>query len=289
MASSKALLWVAALLLFLLLMLVTPRIPQDQDYHDFADHRAMLGIPNALNVVSNFPFLVIGAVGMVLTLQGRSFRLSLEGEVLGWTWFFLGVAATAFGSSYYHLHPDDSRLVWDRLPMTISFTAIMAVFVIERVDDRTGKASVFPLLAAGALSVAYWRFADDLRPYALVQFVPCIAIPVMTLTMPPQYTHSLYWLWAAGCYLLAKVAEASDNQIYRWTGHLVSGHTLKHLLAALVPVFIMIMLARREEAVDKVCIMTKLRNHSRVRRLCGKEEGSEQDDTEANLLTNSVP
>lgn len=47
------------------------------------------------------------------------------------------------------------------------------------------------------------RFFDDLRPYALVQFVPCIAIPIMAILLPPMYTHSTYWLWAAGldlCY-----------------------------------------------------------------------------------------
>ena len=45
-------------------LLLLPPIPQDQSYHQFADQRAMLGIPNFWNVVSNFPFIAIGAVGL---------------------------------------------------------------------------------------------------------------------------------------------------------------------------------------------------------------------------------
>lgn len=198
-----------------------------------------------LNVVSNFPFFVIGAIGLVLCYYRNYFRLRTQGELLGWTCFFFGVAAVAFGSSYYHLKPNDARLVWDRLPMTIAFTSIISIFIIERVDERTGTLSILPLLLAGMVSILYWWFSDDLRLYALVQFVPCIAIPLMTILLPPMYTHSLYWLWAAAFYLIAKVEEAADKPIYKWTHHIVSGHTLKHLFAAMVPVFLTLMLMKR--------------------------------------------
>ncbi|KAJ6798143.1 Uncharacterized protein M6B38_213655 [Iris pallida] len=242
--------WGAAVVIFVVLMVVTPAIPQSQEYHDFADHRCLfLGIPNTLNVISNFPFLVVGIVGLILCYHGNYFRLSLQGELWGWSIFYLGVAAVAFGSSYYHLKPNDARLVWDRLPMTIAFTSIMAIFIIERIDEKTGTTSIIPLVVAGILSILYWRqayhFFDDLRPYALVQFVPCIVIPLMAILMPPMYTHSSYWLWAAAFYLIAKVEEAEDKVIYKWTHHVVSGHTLKHLCAAMVPVFLTIMLAKR--------------------------------------------
>ncbi|XP_020220227.1 uncharacterized protein LOC109803183 [Cajanus cajan] len=237
--------WAVALVCFLVLMIVTPAIPQSQEYHNFADHRTFFGIPNALNVISNFPFLVIGLIGLVLCHHGNYFRLSLQGELWGWTCFYVGVAAVAVGSSYYHLKPDDARLVWDRLPMTVAFTSIIAIFIIERIDERKGMISIIPLILAGIISIVYWRFFDDLRPYALIQFVPCIAIPLMAILLPPMYTHSTYWLWAAGSYLLAKVLEATDEVIYEWTHHIVSGHTLKHLCAAMVPVFLTFMLAKR--------------------------------------------
>ncbi|XP_056163218.1 uncharacterized protein LOC115679782 [Syzygium oleosum] len=240
--------WGAAVVCFVVLMLVTPAIPQSEEYHDFADKRDFFGIPNTLNVVSNFPFLVVGLVGLVLCYYGNYFKLSSQGELWGWTFFFVGVAAVAFGSAYYHLKPDDARLVWDRLPMTIAFTSIVAIFIIERIDPHKGTVSIIPLLMAGILSILYWRYFDDLRPYALVQFLPCIAIPIMAIILPPMYTHSSYWLWAAAFYLLAKVEEAEDKLIYRWTHHIVSGHTLKHLCAAMVPVFLTLMLAKR--AID---------------------------------------
>ncbi|KAJ6947710.1 hypothetical protein NC651_002167 [Populus alba x Populus x berolinensis] len=248
--------WVVAILCFIILMVVTPAIPQSQEYHNFADQRDLFfGIPNTLNVVSNFPFLVIGVIGLVLCHYRNYFQLRLPGEVWGWTCFFVGVAAVAFGSGYYHLKPDDDRLVWDRLPMTIAFTSIVAIFILERIDERKGTVSIIPLLLAGVISIAYWRFFDDLRPYAVVQFVPCIAIPIMAILLPPMYTHSLYWLWAAGFYLLAKVEEAADKPIYKWTHHIVSGHTLKHLCAAMVPVFLTLMLAKRSIETERISLL----------------------------------
>lgn len=243
--------WGVAILSFVVLMIVTPKIPQSEEYHNFADQREFLGIPNALNVISNFPFFIIGVIGLVLCFYGNYFKLSLKGELWGWIFFFIGVTAVGFGSSYYHLKPNDARLVWDRLPMTIAFTSIIAIFIIERVDERKGTLSIAPLLLVGAISILYWVFFDDLRPYAIVQFVPCIAIPLMAILLPPMYTHSTYWLWAAGFYLLAKIGEAIDKPIYEWTHHIVSGHTLKHLCAAMVPVFLTLMLAKREIETER--------------------------------------
>lgn len=113
---------------------------------------------------------------------------SLQGELWGWTCFYIGVAAVAFGSSYYHLKPNDARLVWDRLPvghlstkctckllfikfsvclfltphllllqMTLAFTSIIGIFIIERIDERKGTLSLIPLLLAGIISILYWR------------------------------------------------------------------------------------------------------------------------------------
>ncbi|KAJ0800841.1 putative alkaline ceramidase [Helianthus annuus] len=255
MANRTVTVWIVAIVSFVVLMFVTPSIPQDQEYHDFADQRQFFGIPNALNVISNVPFFIIGVIGLVLCYYKNFFKLSLQGELCGWTFFYIGVAAVGFGSSYYHLEPNDARLVWDRLPMTIAFTSIIAIFIIERIDERKGTYSIIPLLLVGAVSILYWRFFDDLRPYALVQFVPCIAIPLMAIMLPPMYTHSSYWLWAAGFYLLAKVEEAIDDTIYEWTNHIVSGHTLKHLCAAMVPVFLTLMLAKRDIVAERISLL----------------------------------
>lgn len=147
--------------------------------------------------------------------------------------------------------------------MTVAFASVMAVFIIERIDEATGKASIFPLLTAGAGSVAYWRFANDLRLYAIVQFVPCFAIPAMAILLPPKYSHSHYWLWAAGWYLLAKIQEALDMKFYRWTYFIVSGHTLKHLSAAMVPVVTIVMLYCRNVRIERQSLLDKWRHQAR--------------------------
>ncbi|XP_037417063.1 uncharacterized protein LOC119280261 [Triticum dicoccoides] len=229
-------------------------------------------IPNTLNVISNIPFLFVGLAGLILCHYKNYFRLCSQGELWSWTLFYAGVTAVGVGSSYYHLYPNDATLVWDRLPMTIAFTSIVAIFIIERVDDRAGTKSLAPLVIAGALSILYWSFFDDLRPYAIIQFVPCIVIPVMAIVIPPMYTHSSYWLWAAGFYLLAKVEEAADKPIYRWTHDIVSGHTLKHLCAAMVPVFLTLMLAKRTIEPDRVSLL-------QMWKISWRERGSKDSNT----------
>jgi len=201
-------------------LLLLPPIPQDQSYHQFADQRAILGIPNFWNVVSNLPFLAVGAAGL------WRFRDDPATIVL-----FLGIFLTGIGSSYYHWDPNDRTLFWDRLPMTLAFAAILALVVAERVNARAGAILLWPALAIGLFSLLLWLWTDDLRLYFWVQFFPGLALLVLFLLYPPKYTGTYYWIIAAGLYALAKVFEFSDHVIFS-AGHLLSGHTLKHLTAA---------------------------------------------------------
>jgi hypothetical protein len=201
-------------------LLLAPAIPQSQIYHNFADQRTLLGVPNFWNVISNLPFIVIGAIGLMRV------RGSLSATV-----FFLGVFLTGFGSAYYHWRPDDLGLFWDRLPIAVSFMALFANVIEERIDERVGKALLWPLVALGVVSLLIWMRTDDLRLYAWVQFFPCIVLPLMFWLFPPKYTGTGYWFAAAGWYVLAKVFEYSDAAIYS-AGQILSGHTLKHLAAS---------------------------------------------------------
>jgi hypothetical protein len=201
-------------------LLLLPPIPQDQSYHQFADQRTILGIPNFWNVVSNLPFLAVGAAGL------RRFRYNPAT-----VFFFLGVFLTGIGSSYYHWDPNDDTLFWDRLPMTLSFAAILVLAVEERVDARTGAILLWPAFAIGLFSLLVWRWTDDLRLYFWVQFFPGLAILLLFLLYPPKYTGTYYWIAAAALYALAKLFEFTDETIYG-AGHFLSGHTLKHLAAA---------------------------------------------------------
>ncbi|KAG5000085.1 hypothetical protein JHK87_021157 [Glycine soja] len=240
-----------AIAFFLLLILLTPSIPQPQRYHDFADKREFFGIPNALNVISNFLFMVIGLIGLVLCHRMNYFNISisLQGELWGWTCFYVAVTSVAFGSSYYHFGPNDAGLVWDRLPMSVAFASLLAILVIERIDAKKGTISIVPLIMAGIMSNVFF---GDIRLYVLAQGASCIAIPLMATLLPPMYTHSAYWLWASGFYVLAMLQEAADRVIYLLTFHIVSGHTLKHLSAAMVPIILTVMLAKRSVYSEKL-------------------------------------
>ena len=225
------------------LVFCIPPIPQDQGYHAFADDRTMLGVPNFLNVASNAPFIVVGVLGLGLLLRHDSARpdgpIQERAERPPLLVLFAGVLLTGFGSSYYHLAPDNDRLVWDRLPMTIAFMGFFAGMIGERIGGRAGAWLLWPLVWLGLVAVFTWRMteqreAGDLRLYGFVQFYPMLAIPLMIGLFPGRYTRSGDVFQALGWYLLAKVLEVGviDHGIYDM-GHVVSGHTLKHLAAAL--------------------------------------------------------
>ncbi len=199
-------------------LLLLPPIAQDQSYHEFADQRTLFGIPNFWNVVSNLPFVAIGAAGL------WQLRRDPAIDVL-----FLGIMLTGFGSAYYHLNPNDRTLFWDRLPMAISFMAILAIAIEERVDAKAGAVLLWPLIAVGVFSLLLWRWTGDLRLYGWVQFFPCLALPVIFLMFPPRYTGTSYWFIAAALYALAKVFEFYDHAISMETN--MSGHPLKHIAA----------------------------------------------------------
>jgi len=233
------LLLVFAPLLYLLLVHGAP-IPQDPGYHLFADARTCLGLPNFGNVVSNLLFLVVGAAGALWCHRnaGMSARLS-------WTVFFLGVALVFFGSGYYHRAPDDDSLVWDRLPMTVAFMGLLTALLAEHLSDKLERALLVVTVAIGIASVLLWRQTDDLRVYIWVQLAPLLVIPFMIAVFPGRFTHRHYLLYGVGFYALAKVAEYYDRETFALTSSLLSGHALKHLLAALAPFCVYLMLRRR--------------------------------------------
>jgi hypothetical protein len=204
----RPLLIILAILLFLVLM---PPMPQDKSYHAFADQRTIFGISNFWDVISNVPFAIVGLIGL---MKFRDFESRL---------LFFGVFSTALGSAYYHLQPDNARLFWDRLPMTIVFMCLFA-FVLKR------RTMVIPFVLAGIASVVWWRIADNLWPYALVQFGSLILLLIIAARDQPG-------LWPALIlYGLSKVTEFFDRQIY--SVFPLSGHTLKHLLAGLATWYI---------------------------------------------------
>ena len=234
-----------------------PRIPQPQAYHLFADRRGLLGIPNFGDVVSNVPFGVIGILGLLFLLGSDSDRLAgcfLDSrERWPYVLVFIGLLLTAFGSSYYHLSPNKARLVWDRLPMTIAFMAMVAAIIAERISLRAGLWLLPVLLLVGMGSVLQWyaseaRGTGDLRFYAAVQTYSALIL-LLALVFPKRYTRTSDLAVVVGFYALAKALESLDKPIFA-AGHIVSGHTLKHLAAAAASYWILRMLQRRQPVLS---------------------------------------
>ena len=219
-------------------MLFVSPIAQDPAYHRFADQRSLLGVAHFWNVVSNLPFLLLGLAGMHLLWQQRDTDMPLR--VLYWT-FFSGVALVALGSGYYHLKPENPTLVWDRLPMTIAFMAFFATVTAQCIHSTLGRRMLLPLLTLGIFSVFYWHVTEqaghgDLRLYALVQFLPMLLIPLMLLMFAARLAGARYIWWMLVAYVVSKLLEHFDAGIYLLLGG-ISGHSLKHLAAAVATGF----------------------------------------------------
>ena len=184
--------------------LLLPRIPQPQEYHQFADQRSFLGLPHVGDVVSNLTFAAIGLWGLVFLLRLDPEQIASHfldrRERWPYLFVFAGLLLTGFGSWYYHLHPDNASLVWDRLPMTIAFMSMVAAVIAERISLRAGL-WLFPiLLLIGMGSVLQWhrsevRGAGDLRFYAAVQAYSILVL-VIALFMPRATREDRTWrLW----------------------------------------------------------------------------------------------
>ncbi len=216
--------------------LILPAIPQDPSYHNFADSRLFLGIPNTLDVLSNIPLIVLGVVGIVLCRQEADpnpipelVRLKII--------FFITVMLTGVGSFIYHLRPDNLTIIGDRLPLSVMFMVLYLVVLADRISSGIASGLLWLTLAAGPASVLYWYWSElqgagDLRFYGIIQLLPLLLIPA-TMLLQPHGTIKNAVLWKAfAWYALAKIFEFLDGQIFSWTGF-VSGHTLKHLCASI--------------------------------------------------------
>ena len=231
------------------LFCVLPPLAQPEAYHHFMDDRTMLGIPSCLNVLSNAPFAVVGLMGLWF-LRKRPVaedggRFVEDRERWPYAVFFLGAFLTCFGSGYYHWLPNDPTLVWDCLPMTLAFMGLLSAMIAERIDVRTGLWLLWPLVAMGAGTVWWWRWTGNLWPYAGAQYFSIIIIGLLMALFPPRYTRSLDLICVTGFYAVAKVFEAADRPVSSLTGGIVSGHTIKHLAAALAVYWVLRMLSLR--------------------------------------------
>ena len=217
------------------LFMISP-IAQDTSYHQFSDTSTFWGIPNALNILSNLPFLIVGYLGVVEVLKNKNLNIIYENKHAYIT-LFLGAALVSFGSAYYHLFPNNDTLVWDRLPMTIAFMGLVSIVTSEFISIKLGKIILLPLVLFGLASVVYWDITEmqgmgDLRPYIFVQFFPIIAIPIVLCLFTSAFNKTSHYWWLLFSYVLAKLFEHFD-QYFHEILIVISGHSLKHIAAAI--------------------------------------------------------
>ena len=265
-------------LISLFFLFVEP-ITQQQKYHDFADKRLFLCachspssvglflppnsdirrsrtagfiIPNFGDVVSNFVILIGGLSGAILLCHKdvggevdeiRSWQLEVCLPI-----FFYSTIAISIGSTYYHWNPSNQTLVWDRLPMTVAFVSIFCYILEDYLNKGIGSYLLSPLIFIGVISVLYWNWTDDLRLYALVQFLPLVAMTVLVIFyQPSRYGGAVQQGLALLLYALAKICEDRDYEIWTITKKTISGHSLKHILAGMASVLIATLLVGNEE------------------------------------------
>jgi len=223
-------------------------IAQDVEYHNFSDQRGFWGIPNFWNVLSNVPFFIVGSIGLYKVLIADRLKIIVQFRI-AYGLLFAGTALVAFGSGYYHIWPDNQTLVWDRLPMTFAFMALFAIIIGEYISVDLCKRLFAPLVIAGVASVAYWHITElrgegDLRFYALVQFFPMLVIPIILFSFRSMFSGASGYWWLLAAYLAAKLFEHFDGEVYSLLGY-ISGHSLKHVSAALGVYLLLVAYERR--------------------------------------------
>lgn len=222
-----------------------PPIPQDSAYHNFADTRAMFGIPNFYNVISNLPFLILGMIGLYSFFKDETLSFSS----LSVFTLFIGVMLVGLGSSYYHWSPSNTTLLWDRIPMTIIFMSFFACVVSTYVNKQWGDLALIPFLVIGIGSVLLWYFSEqrghgDLRLYLLIQFYPMLAIPLILFMFPAARLVRLEVITVIVIYGIAKFFEHEDQTVFN--ALTFSGHSIKHVFAA-ASVFVILQMAQKKE------------------------------------------
>ena len=228
-------------LCIVLVSIIMPPTPQEIQYHQFADQRNYFGIPNFLNVVSNIFIFFSGIAGFFFLLHSREFLNHKIFTHFSERWpyiiLFLSVIIVSITSAYYHLEPNNNRLIWDRIPITIGIGALLSITLIERISIKFGLILLPFLILFGIGSVIYWYWGEqygfgNLNYYLVIQFYSILAIVILVKYFPSRYTRNKDIYIAVALYAFAKLVEILDHEIYN-LGQIISGHSVKHLIVGL--------------------------------------------------------
>ncbi len=223
----------AVLALYGFLRLSFGPLPQDPAYHLLADTRTCLGvIPHAGDVITNLAILSAGLFGLAL----RPRMTIAPQERTAVNVLIAATILTSFGSAYYHGAPANATLVWDRLPMAMVLTSLLALVMADRVHPLFAREALWPFAALGVASVILWGVSEavaqgDVLLYFIVRIGTGAVIAYLVILRQPRHTGTI-WLIAA---MLSEVAMAFldhfDHEIFHLTGGFASGHNMKHVMA----------------------------------------------------------
>ena len=222
----------AVLTLYGLLRLSFGRLPQDPSFHLLADTRTYLGIvPRAGDVLTNLAILAAGLFGLALRR-----RMTVAPEAR--TAVNVLVAAsvlTAFGSAYYHWAPTNATLIWDRLPIAIVLMSLLALVMADRVHPLFARHAVWPFVTLGVASVILWGVSEamgqgDLLLYLVLRIGTGAAIAFLLILRKPRHTGTIWLVAALASEIVMASFERFDHEVFRLTGGLVSGHSIKHVV-----------------------------------------------------------
>ena len=201
-------------------------------YHDFADQRTLLGLPHALDVLSNLPFAVMGAWGLWWLRRVPLDRLGTAQRGLA-VLFFVGLMTTAFCSSSYHLDPHDAGLCIDRVGMSLAFAGLLGLAAADRISARAGVAlAALVAVAAPATALVAW-LGGNMTPWAVLQGGGLVLLAALALRRPQPRALGFSIIGVIAFYAVAKALELADAPVFALTQQLISGHSAKHLVAAL--------------------------------------------------------
>ena len=237
-------LYLVSLLVFIAVAITYGPIPQPQDYHDFADDREFIGIPNALDVMSNLVIIYPGIVGLAFVHERRKNPQVPDDETSIHITLFAGMILTFAGSVWFHLDPNDSTMLWDRLGMSIIIGSCISLIINDLWDRGLAGKIHIPIIVASIISVVWWPVFDDLRVYFIVKHHPFILFPILVVFGTKLYDKISGYYWGLSMFVLATIFEFEDEAIFQITGF-ISGHTLKHIAAGIGLWFLMVMIRDR--------------------------------------------
>ncbi|QKE62401.1 hypothetical protein HNE05_03185 [Aquipseudomonas campi] len=206
---------------------LAPAVQQPTHYHAFADQRVLFGIPHAMDVLSNLPFLLLALLGLSRLPQMPDPRWRSLALLM-----CLGLLFTFAGSSVYHLSPSDPNLLYDRLGMLVLFAAILSLATADRLGLAAASGVLLAVALGGAASLWAWQASDNLLPWVLLQAGGMLVLAALAFCRPQPGGYGLRLGLCVAWYALAKLFELGDEQLFHLSGELLSGHSIKHVLSA---------------------------------------------------------